>query len=176
MVIKIVLGLAVLAVLFVVVVSTRPSDFRYTRSAAIAASPAAVFAQVNDLHKWNDWSPWAKMDPNAKNTFEGPAAGIGAKMSWAGNNKVGEGIMTITDSHPNDLIKFQLQFLKPFAATNTAEFIFTPKGSKTIVTWTMFGKCNFMSKAVGLFMDCDKMVGGQFEQGFANLKSIVEKA
>jgi len=176
MVIKILLGLVVLGVVFAVIVSMRPTDFRITRTASIAAPASVVFGQVNDLHKWNDWSPWAKMDPNAKNSFEGPLSGVGSKMSWDGNNKVGAGSMTITDSHPNDLVRLRLEFLKPFAATNTAEFTFTPQGQQTLVTWSMSGKNNFMGKAIGLFMDCDKMVGGQFEQGLANMNSIVQKA
>ena len=174
MLIRILLALVVIVAVFVVVVSTRPSEFRITRTAAISAPAAAVFAQVNDLHRWKAWSPWAKMDPNAKEVHEGPAAGTGAKMSWSGNNKVGEGSMTITERRPNDFVRFRLEFLKPFAATNTAEFTFKPQGNQTVVTWSMFGHNNFMGKAMGLIMNCDKMVGGQFEKGLAQLKSVAE--
>jgi uncharacterized protein YndB with AHSA1/START domain len=174
MLIKILVVLAVVVIAFVVVVATRPADFRYIRATAITAPPAAVFAQVNDLHKWQAWSPWAKMDPTAKTTFEGPTAGAGSKMSWDGNSKVGAGNMTITDSHPNDLIRFRLEFLKPFAAVNTAEFTFTPQGDQTLVTWSMFGQSNFVGKAMGLIINCDKMIGGQFEKGLADMKIIVE--
>src|SRR5260221_14652047 len=107
------------------------------------------------------------MDPNAATTFGGPASGVGATMDWAGNMKVGEGSMTIVESHPNDLVRFRLDFQKPFAGTNTAEFTFQPQGGQTQVTWSMTGHNNFMGKAMGLVMNCDKMVGGQFEQGFA---------
>jgi hypothetical protein len=172
---KILLVLVIIVVAFVVIVATRPADFRYIRAAAFSASPAAVFAQVNDLHKWQAWSPWAKMDPTAKTTFEGPAAGVGAKMSWDGNSKVGAGNMTITDSHPNDLIRLRLEFLKPFAAVNTAEFTFTAQGNQTLVTWSMFGQSNFVGKAMGLIINCDKMIGSQFEKGLADMKTIVEK-
>lgn len=169
---KILIGLAVVLVAFIIVVATRPSEFRTVRSAVIPAAPAVVFEQVNDLHKWQAWSPWAKMDPNAKNTFEGPDAGKGAAFKWAGNNKVGEGKMTITESRPDELVRFQLDFLKPFEASNTAEFAFKPEGNQTHVTWSMSGKNNFMFKAVGLFMNCDKMIGDQFEQGLANLATV----
>jgi hypothetical protein len=129
---------------------------------------------VNELHKWDAWSPWAKLDPNAKNTFEGPPAGTGAVMCWAGNKNVGEGSMTITESCANELVQFRLEFLKPFKGTNTAEFIFKPQGDQTHVTWSMYGENNFLSKVIGIFINCEKMVGGQFEQGFANLKEVVE--
>jgi len=95
---KILIGLAVLVALFVVIVAMQPSDFRVEKSATIAAPPTEVFAQVNDLHKWDAWSPWAKLDPEAKIAFEGPESGQGAAMSWSGNDRVGEGKMTIVES------------------------------------------------------------------------------
>jgi uncharacterized protein YndB with AHSA1/START domain len=173
MITKILIVLAVLIIVFVIIVALRPDEFIVTRSASIPAPPAVVFSQVNDLHNWQAWSPWAKLDPAAKNSFEGPPAGNGAIFRWAGNKQVGEGSMTITESQPNDLVRFRLEFLKPFANTCTAEFTFKPEGGQTLVTWSMSGKNNFMFKAVGLFMNCDKMVGAQFEQGLANLKSVV---
>jgi len=169
----ILIGLLALIVLFLVVVSSRPADFRVTRSASIAAPPSVVFEYVNDLHKWNEWSPWAKMDPNAKHTYEGPPAGPGASFAWD-SAKVGAGRMTITETQPVDRILEKLEFSKPFVATNVVEFTFQPDGDRTAVTWSMSGKNGFMAKAFGLFFNCDKMCGDQFEQGFANLKSIVE--
>src|SRR5574341_902384 len=159
---KILIALAVIVVAVVVVVALQPAEFRVARSATISAPAPAVFAQVNDFHNWEAWSPWAKLDPAAKATFEGPSAGIGAIFRWAGNNEVGEGSMTITESRPSGLIRIKLEFLKPFAATNTAEFTFKPAGNQTAVTWTMEGRNNFIAKAVCLFMNMEKMVGGQF--------------
>ena len=173
----IVLVLVVIAVVvFVIVVAGQPSDFRVTRTATMKAPVSAVFEQVNNLRKWDAWSPWAKLDPEAKNSFEGADAGVGAVMSWAGNNKVGVGSMTITESNPNNLIRFKLEFLKPFKATNMAEFSFEFDGSQTTVSWSMYGKNNFISKAMGLIMNCEKMVGGQFDQGLSAMKAIVEAA
>jgi uncharacterized protein YndB with AHSA1/START domain len=172
---KILMALVVLVGVVVVIVSRQPSEFRVTRSLAISAPASAVFAQVNDLHKWKAWSPWAKLDPDATETHEGPAAGKGAIMKWSGNMKVGEGVMAITESRPNDRIVFQLDFVKPMPASNIAEFTFTPQGHQTLVTWSMSGHNNFIGKAMGLVMNCDKMIGGQFEKGLADLNSIVEK-
>jgi Polyketide cyclase / dehydrase and lipid transport len=172
----IVLAIVGIIALLVLFIATRPSEFRTTRSAKMAAPPSAVFNQVNDFHNWEAWSPWAKLDPDCKNSYEGPAAGKGAKFHWAGNNQVGEGRMEIIESRPNELVRLRLDFLKPFKATNTAEFTFKPEGGSTNVTWSMFGRNNFMFKAMGLFMDCDKMVGGQFEQGLAIMKGVVEKS
>jgi hypothetical protein len=174
MITKILIALAVIVVAFVVIVALQPSEFRIVRSATISAPAPAVFAQVNDFHNWEAWSPWAKLDPAAKTTFEGSSAGIGAIFRWAGNKEVGEGSMTITESRPSDLIRIKLEFLRPFAASNTAEFTFRPEGNQTDVTWSMEGQNNFIAKAVCLFMNMDKMVGGQFEKGLASMKSVVE--
>ena len=172
---NIILFLIPIAIIVVLALAARQPDiFRITRTGSISASASTIFPHVNILESWNAWSPWAKLDPNAKNVFEGPAEGVGAKMSWAGNNKVGVGCMTITESRPNDFIQFKLEFQKPMKATNIAEFTFTSEGDQTIVTWSMSGTNNFMAKVMGLVMNCDKMVGGQFEQGLANLKAVVE--
>ncbi len=176
MLLKILIGIAAIILVFVVVVALQPSDFRIERTTTIAAPADAVFAQVNDFHKWEAWSPYDKIDPALKRTYGGAPAGVGAIYEWVGNKNVGEGKATITDSRPNALVQIRLDFLKPFAATNMAEFSLAPQGGQTAITWSMTGHNNFMFKAVGLFMNMDKMVGGQFEQGLAQLKTLVESA
>jgi len=171
---KILLGVAAVIVLFTIVVMTRPATFHIERSIGVAAPPAAVFAQVNDFHTWAAWSPWEKLDPQMKKTFEGPATGVGSMYAWTGNDKVGEGKMTIQKSDPPSQVLIKLEFLKPFAATNTATFTFAPAPEGSKVTWAMDGENNFVAKAFSMFMDMDKMVGGDFEKGLAELKTIAE--
>jgi hypothetical protein len=174
MLIKILIAVAVIVVVFIVVVAMQPSVFRVARSATMSAPAPAVFAQVNDFHKWEAWNPWGKIDPAMKQTYEGAPAGPGAIYTWVGNKNVGEGRMTLTESRPSDLIRIKLEFFKPFAGTSIAEFTFKPVGNQTAVTWSMTGKNNFMAKAIHLFMNMDKMIGGQFETGLKQMKSIVE--
>lgn len=169
------IGLAALAAAFVVVVSLQPAELRVARSTTVSAPPAAVFAQLNDLHAFNQWSPFAKRDPATKQTFDGPAAGTGASMAWAGNSDVGEGRMTITESRPNEIVGYHLEFLKPFKNTAEANIALRPDGDRTTVTWSMVAPSNFVAKAMHLFLDMDKMVGGDFEKGLADLKSIAER-
>ena len=114
-----------------IVISLRSDDFKVARSATFKATPAAVFEQVNDFHKWEAWSPWAKLDPNAKSTFEGPTRGEGTKMSWDGNMEVGEGNMTIVESKPNELVRIRLEFIRPMAGVNDVEMKIEPKGDET---------------------------------------------
>jgi hypothetical protein len=175
---KIVLWCFVIVVIVVIalvgVVAMQPTDFKIERKATMAAPAGAVFGQVNDFHNWDAWSPWAKLDPNAKTTFEGPAAGTGAIFRWAGNDEIGEGSMTITESQANERIKLKLEFIKPHAGESDTVFTFKPDGDQTVVTWTMTGQNNFVGKAFCMLMDMDKVVGGKFDEGLANLKKVVE--
>lgn len=173
---KIFIALAVIIAVFVGVVVMQPSEFRVARTATISAPAAAAFAQINDFHNWQAWSPWEKLDPAMKKTFEGEPAGAGAIYAWAGNDKVGEGRMTLTESRPNELIRIKLEFLQPFASTNTTEFVFKPEDDQTVVTWSMFGEKNFVSKAFGLFVNMDNMIGSDFDKGLAQLKTVAEAA
>ena len=176
---KILLGALVVIVVgvavFCLVVAMLPPHYHVERSATMNAPAVVVFNQVNDFHKWDAWSPWAKLDPNMKTSFEGAPSGNGAVYSWTGNSDVGEGRMTITESKPGELIKIKLEFVKPFAATNPTVFAFKPQGNQTAVTWTMDGDNNFVGKAFGLFMNVEKMVGNDFEKGLAQMKVIAEK-
>ena len=174
MVRKILIGIAALVVVLVLVVATRPSTFHIERSITIAAPPERPFAHVNDFHRWGAWSPWEKVDPQMKRTFSGAPEGAGAVYAWAGNNEIGEGRMTIEQSDMPSQVFIKLEFLKPFAATNTATFTFAPVPTGTKVTWAMDGRNNFVAKALHLVMDMDKMIGGNFEQGLAALKTVAE--
>ena len=175
MILGIVAAIAAIIVVLVVVIATRPADFRIARTATTTAAPAVVFAQVNDLHLWAAWSPWDKIDPDMKKSFEGPASGLGASYSWVGT-RTGEGRMTIIECRPNELIRFKLDFVKPFQANNIAEFTFKPEGNQIAVTWSMTGRNNFFAKAFSLFMNMDKMCGREFEKGLASLKAVAEAA
>lgn len=176
MLVKILIGAAVIVAILVVVISMQSSTFRIERTAVIAAPASTVFAQVDDFRKWPAWSPYEKLDPVMKKTYDGPPTGLGSAYTWAGNSKAGEGRATIIDIRPNELIRLRLDFVRPFEASNVAEFVFKPEGDKTAVTWSLTGDKNFMFKAVHMVMNMDKMVGGQFAEGLADLKKVAEAA
>jgi uncharacterized protein YndB with AHSA1/START domain len=173
-IVKVLIGIAVLIILLAIFVATRPAEFHIERSATIAAPPEKVFAQINDFHSWGAWSPWEKLDPEMKREFGGPTSGAGSTYAWVGNDKVGEGKMTIEKSEPASLVQIKLQFIKPWEDTSTATFKLSPDAGGTKVTWSMDGRKNFMAKAVCLFMDMDKMVGGDFERGLTAIKAQAE--
>ena len=169
----ILISIAAIIVIFLIVVAMRPAEFTVKRSVKISAPPSGIFDHVNDLHQFQEWSPWAKMDPDAKTSFEGPPAGVGAAFSWEGKT-TGAGKMTGIESIPGEVVRYQLDFKKPFVATNIGSFTLKPEGGQTEVTWAMSGKKNFVFKAFGMFVDCDKMIGKDFEKGLADLKTLVE--
>jgi len=171
---KILLGVAIGLVALCGVIATRPATFSLQRTTTIKAPPDIAFALVNDFHHWGEWSPWDKLDPSQKTTFEGPATGTGARYGWSGNDDVGAGQMTIEESKANEFVRIKLEFLRPFESTNLTTFTFSPTTEGVSVTWKMEGHNNFMSKAFSLVMDMDKMVGKDFDNGLAAMRQVAE--
>jgi uncharacterized protein YndB with AHSA1/START domain len=174
MALQIGIGVLALIALLVVLISMRPARFRIARSAQLTASAERVFSLLNDFHEWAKWSPWEKLDPAMKKTFTGPEAGKGATYSWLGNNKAGEGRMTILESKPSELVVLGLEFIKPFAAKNQTTFKLSPSAGGTEVQWIMEGERNFSGKAFDLFVNMDKLLGKDFEEGLANLNTAAQ--
>ncbi len=155
--------------------ATKPDTFRVERSASIKASPEKIYPLINDFKAWPSWSPWEKKDPAMKRSFGAVTSGKGAKYSWEGNNDVGQGSMEIAESVPASKITLKLDFLKPFEAHNTVDFRLEAKGNMTTVTWAMQGPAPFLSKLIHVFVNMDSMVGKDFEEGLANLRTVAEK-
>ncbi|KAB8029855.1 SRPBCC family protein [Fluviispira multicolorata] len=160
--------------LFLGYVALQPSEFHISRDIKISAPAHIPFSYTNDLRKFTEWDPWAKIDPAAKMSYEGPASGKGAIMSWDGNKEVGTGKATITESQPNSLIHMKLELFKPYPFVNEVDFSFKQEGEQTLVTWAMTGQAKFMYKVLCVFMNRDKIIGGEFEKGLAQLKTLVE--
>ncbi|HEY0707883.1 MAG TPA: SRPBCC family protein [Polyangia bacterium] len=172
---KVLLVLGVLVLGFCAFVATRPATYHVERSTTIKAPPEAVFAAVSDLKTFNQWSPWDKRDPNMKKTFTPNTSGVGASYEWQGNKEVGSGRMTVTEHTPPTQAKMKLEFIEPFASVADVTFAVAPAAGETKATWAIDGNNNFIGKAFGVFMDMDKMLGADFEQGLANLEALVEK-
>ncbi|MEQ1812920.1 MAG: SRPBCC family protein [Candidatus Nitrotoga sp.] len=155
--------------------ASRHDAFRIERSTDIQATPEKIFALINDFKQWEAWSPWEKIDPALKRTYSGPASGIGAVYAWQGNKNVGQGCMEIIEASPFSKVTIKLDLIAPFAAHNTVEFTLVKKGSTTKLTQAMYGSRSYISKLMGLFFSMEKMVGGKYEEGLANLKNIAEQ-
>jgi uncharacterized protein YndB with AHSA1/START domain len=170
------LGLALLAIVVVlaIVIATRPAHFSVSRSAAIHAPADAIYAYITDFHKFPQWSPWQKLDPGMTTSFGGSASGVGSTYSWKGTDKVGEGMMTITEVKPPEYVGMDLDFIAPMKMKNRTEFKLQPGVGDTTVTWAMSGDNGFVGKAFGMVMDLDKEVGKDFEGGLSQLKTLTE--
>lgn len=171
---KVLIVLAVVVIAFLAFVATRPATYHIERSVNIAAPPAVVFPYVNSLKNFVLWSPWEKRDPNQKTTFTGPDEGVGAGYAWVGNDEVGEGKMAIVESKPNELVKSDLEFIKPFASKSGVTYTLVPEGDGTKLTWGMDGSNDFTGKLFSVFVNMDTMLGKDFDEGLANLKTLVE--
>ena len=155
--------------------ATKPDSFRIERSTSIKAPPEKVFPLIAELHNFNLWNPWAKKDPNAKNTYSGSESGVGSKYAWEGNKNVGKGSMEVAKLMPPSEVVYKLDFISPFEAHNQVTFTLTPQGENTTVSWVMEGPANFMIKVMHTIFSMDKMVGPDFEAGLASLKLLAEK-
>lgn len=153
--------------------STRPGTMRVQRSTSIGSGPDAILPLISNFHRWADWSPYEKLDPAMTRAYAGAPSGPGAVYTWKGNGKAGAGRMEITDVSPS-AVTIQLDFEKPFRASNVTQFIVQPQGSGTRVTWSMEGPSAFVTRLMGIFMDLDGMIGRDFETGLANLKTLAE--
>ena len=166
------LGLALVALLGYA--STRPDEFRVQRTARIAAPADKLWPLVGELRAFNRWNPYERKDPLAKGAYGGAAQGVGSRYSWDGK-EIGTGSLEITGQQPGRAVQMRLDFVKPFEAHNQAEFALQPlPDGATEVRWTMHGPANFMSKLMGVFIDMDKMVGRDFEDGLQNLRELAE--
>lgn len=169
----IIIAAAVLVAAVFAYAASKPDTFTVRRAALIAAPPEQIFPLIDDLHAQSAWSPFEK-DPNMKRTYSGSPRGAGAVYAWDGNRQVGAGRLAITDSQAPSKVMLHLEMERPFKAKNVVEFLLERDGGGTSVSWIMRGPQPYMAKLLGLVMNCDKMVGGEFEAGLAKLKTLVE--
>jgi hypothetical protein len=173
---KILLVLLALIAAFVIYIALQADKYRVERTVTMAAPEGKVFENVNDLQNWEAWSPWAKIDPDAKLTFEGPGAGKGATMTRDGDDNVGAGTMTIVESNPDSAVNLKVTFTRPFECGVSSDFRFTSKGDQTEVAWAMHGTHSFVEKAFCVFFDGLGMMGTDIDKGLSQLKAVVEQS
>jgi hypothetical protein len=154
--------------------ATQPDEFRLARSKSIMAPPEKIFPLISNLHRFNEWNPFAKQDPAINIIYSGPASGKGAAHEWESAGRTGKGRLEITDVSPLSQIDMKLDILKPIEGHNKIVFTLQPDGSATNVTWSMTGKTPFLGKVLHLFLSMDRMVGDEFEKGLADLKALAE--
>ncbi len=172
---RVVLTGLVLLALFAIVAAFQPSHYRVERSIQIVAPTLTVFNQVNDFNRWAAWSPWTRLDPQARFSVEGTPSGKGAVLVWSGNDAVGAGRMEIVESHPGSSVEIATTFNRPIAGTSSSGFRFVSReDNKTDVTWTIDGTHSFLAKALSLFVGSDRALGPEMERGLVFLQAAAE--
>jgi uncharacterized protein YndB with AHSA1/START domain len=174
MLMKIAGGIVLALIVFVGYVSTRPGHFHYERSGVINAPAERIYPYLVDFQKGNEWSPYEKMDPNMKKTYSGTGGVPGAVMTFEGNSNVGTGSLELLKTEMNKSVEIRLRMTKPMPADNLIVYTLTPEGDGTRFTWSLSGDGGFLGKLMSVLIDCEKMIGGQLDQGIANLKTLVE--
>jgi uncharacterized protein YndB with AHSA1/START domain len=164
-------GIIVIGILFVA--AFKSAEMHVSRETVIAASPETLFAFVNNSKKSYEWMPWAAMDPQMQLQFSGPSEGVGAKSEWNGK-EMGAGTSVVVASVPNETVSTRLDYTKPFEMSQIAEVSLSPVAGGTRVQWSASGHNNFFFRLISIFVDCDKMIGGEFEKGLAKLKTLAE--
>lgn len=177
-----IIGIALLSLLLIAVIaaSVMSPSAHMERSIVVNAPPAAVFQQLASFENFNKWSPWAKMDPEAKQTLEGPPVGVGAKMSWDGP-ETGKGSQWTVEYEENKRVKNAMAF-EGMEGEIFAEFVLeeVPEGTKVIWHYDSdVSKTGFINASVTKFFNAfilKSMLGKQYEEGLADLKQIAESA
>src|SRR6201996_7875628 len=109
---KILFVVVALIVIAVIVGLVLPAKVVVSRSVLVGRPASLVYATVNSFQLFPKWSPWQDLDPNMRQTVEGPREGVGARLVWTGNDKGGTGSQTITAFVPNRSVDSDLDFGK----------------------------------------------------------------
>jgi uncharacterized protein YndB with AHSA1/START domain len=171
---KIIAIVVVAIALILIYAATRPDILHVERAIDIKASPEKIFPLINDFKQWEPWTPYNK-DSAMKKTYSGNTSGKGAMYAWEGNKEVGRGEIAITNTTPPREIVLALHMIQPFEGHNHVVFSLDAKGDATTVTWTLEDRHTYFMKVMSLFLNLDKMIGGDFEIGLARLKAFAEK-
>ncbi|OFZ28305.1 MAG: hypothetical protein A2622_04175 [Bdellovibrionales bacterium RIFCSPHIGHO2_01_FULL_40_29] len=173
---KILVAVIFLLVGLIIYAAVLPAAYLIKRDVTINATPEIVYPYLVSTRKADMWMPWKEIDSKVKNTYSGPAEGVGSTSSWESSGQMGVGKAEITEAVPNQSVKVKITYTKPMEMSQNSEFILTPKDSQTTMTWTVTGESPFIARLMCIltFRNMDSYVGGMFEQGLNKLKVMIE--
>jgi effector-binding domain-containing protein len=169
---RILVILVAVLIVLAVVGMLLPRNTRVQRTVTIDRPASLIYATVNSFQLFPQWSPWQNLDPNMHQTTEGARDGVGAKLRWSGNDKVGSGTQVITASIPNESVASDIDFGKMGVAKSTV--LLVPQGTSTLVTWSL--DIDMGASPIGHYFGLmmDRMIGKDYETGLSKLKALVE--
>lgn len=169
--------LLALVIIIAILAIIAPKNYDVNRSITINQPVTKVFEYLKYLKNQDEWSPWGKKDPNMKKEFEGVDGEVGAISKWDGNKEVGVGEQEITRIVDNEVIESRLRFFKPWKSESDAYLKVKAEGNgQTTVTWGFAGNNKFPISIMMLFMNMDKAVGKDFDEGLSSLKNNLESS
>lgn len=173
---KIAVVLGVILAIFVSIAALTPEEYMIKREIVINAKPEDIFPNLVSAKNTDKWMPWRETDSQVQMAYAGPEEGVGSISKWESPGQMGTGMAEIISVNPNQLVKTKITYTKPMEMSQESEFELTPVGENTLMTWKVSGKQPFIPRliCVLMFMNMDKYVGGMFEKGLKDLKTIVE--
>lgn len=173
---KILIGLGLILTVFIVIAALKPAEYLIQRDVLINAKPDAIFQLLVSPKNADQWMPWKEQDPQVQITYSGPEEGMGSISSWDSPGQMGTGKAEVVGVIPNQSVKTKITYTRPMEMNQDSDFVLTPMGDSTQMTWTVTGSQPFFARLMCtlMFMNMDKYVGGMFEKGLNKLKLIVE--
>ncbi|WP_010135145.1 SRPBCC family protein [Ochrovirga pacifica] len=169
-------GAGLLLLIIVIFAIAAPKTETVKRSIVIQKPVNVVYPYFASLQNMEEWSPWAKKDPSARHEYIGAGNSVGSVHAWySEHEQVGSGEQEITSMVPNKEIYSELRFKTPMETTSEGFLIFEEQGNKTKVTWGYNAKYGVLESMIMTFLDLDKIIGKDFEQGLNDAKIILEK-
>ena len=172
------LGIGILIVIAIplIVALFVPKDFTYEKSIKINAPIDSVWIYTSSLSGLDKWSPWNDYDPAMKKVWTGVDGTVGAKQSWESDvENVGVGSQTIVNIQAPNLFETDLHFIKPFESKSNAYVKLVDDNGVTDATWGFSGSMPYPFNLMNLFMDMEKDMGKDWDNGLAKLKKLAEE-
>jgi len=174
---KILIAIVVLVAIILIAALFIKKDMTAEREVVINKTKQEVYDYIKLLANQNNYSKWARKDPAMKKTFRGTDNTVGFVSAWESDSKeVGKGEQEIKKIDEGKRIDYELRFMEPMESKATAYMITDSIApNQTRVKWGFAGRINYPFNFIRLFMDMEKSVGDDFEEGLKNLKEILEK-
>jgi hypothetical protein len=170
---KILIGFGIIVSALLFIAAVKSPEMKVSREIIIATSPEVIFSFINSAKKSYEWMPWSEGDPSIEIKYSGPDQGVGSISSWKGK-EMGVGTSEVIESITNQMVKTKLDYTEPFAMSQLAEISLTPTSDGTLVKWSVSGSNNYFFRLIGIFINCDNMIGKEFEKGLKKLKALTE--
>jgi hypothetical protein len=173
---KILITLGLLLAAAVIYAALKPEDYLIKRDITINAKPEAIYTYLSNMKNADTWMPWSEIDSQIKTTYSGPADGVGSISSWDSPGQMGTGQAEVITANINQSVKVKITYTKPMQMSQDSEFLLTPDGENTKMTWSVTGKNSFVMRFMCtlMFRDMDTFVGAMFERGLIKLKAMAE--